>query len=102
MCLRRDLARSTFNTTLDFIGRGERIRTSDPLRPRQVRYQAALRPDLYDGMMYRRAGAVSKRFGSAGVTRWPAPAAEAPAAKPETPGLDARWHPSRRARARPS
>jgi hypothetical protein len=27
------------------IGRGERIRTSDPLRPRQVRYQAALRPD---------------------------------------------------------
>src|SRR6185312_16645468 len=26
------------------IGRGERIRTSDPLRPRQVRYQAALRP----------------------------------------------------------
>jgi hypothetical protein len=30
---------------LDFIGRGERIRTSDPLRPRQVRYQAALRPD---------------------------------------------------------
>ena len=25
--------------------RGERIRTSDPLRPRQVRYQAALRPD---------------------------------------------------------
>src|SRR5262252_3558638 len=27
-------------------GRGERIRTSDPLRPRQVRYQAALRPDF--------------------------------------------------------
>ena len=26
-------------------GRGERIRTSDPLLPRQVRYQAALRPD---------------------------------------------------------
>src|SRR5271157_4740490 len=26
-------------------GRGERICTSDPLRPRQVRYQAALRPD---------------------------------------------------------
>ncbi len=25
-------------------GRGERIRTSGPLRPRQVRYQAALRP----------------------------------------------------------
>src|SRR5579883_1810651 len=31
------------------VGRGERIRTSDPLRPRQVRYQAALRPDCVDG-----------------------------------------------------
>ena len=30
------------------IGRGERIRTSDPLRPRQVRYQAALRPDCVE------------------------------------------------------
>ena len=27
-------------------GRGDRIRTYDPLRPRQVRYQAALRPDF--------------------------------------------------------
>jgi hypothetical protein len=26
-------------------GRGGQIRTGDPLRPRQVRYQAALRPD---------------------------------------------------------
>ncbi len=26
------------------IGRGEKIRTSDPLNPIQVRYQAALRP----------------------------------------------------------
>jgi hypothetical protein len=26
-------------------GRGERIRTSDPLVPNQVRYQAAPRPD---------------------------------------------------------
>jgi hypothetical protein len=26
-------------------GRGGQIRTADPLRPRQVRYQAALRPD---------------------------------------------------------
>ena len=26
-------------------GRGDWIRTSDPLRPRQVRYQAALRPN---------------------------------------------------------
>ena len=30
---------------IDLIGRGDWIRTSDPLRPRQVRYQAALRPD---------------------------------------------------------
>jgi hypothetical protein len=28
-----------------FGGRGERIRTSDPLHPMQVRYQAAPRPD---------------------------------------------------------
>ncbi len=28
-----------------FSGRGEKIRTSDPLDPIQVRYQAALRPD---------------------------------------------------------
>ena len=30
---------------LEESGRGDWIRTSDPLRPRQVRYQAALRPD---------------------------------------------------------
>lgn len=30
---------------LYFFGRGEKIRTSDPLHPMQVRYQAALRPD---------------------------------------------------------
>ena len=30
---------------VNIIGRGERIRTSDPLHPMQVRYQAALRPD---------------------------------------------------------
>ena len=27
-------------------GRGERIRTSDPLLPKQMRYQAALLPDI--------------------------------------------------------
>ena len=27
------------------LGRGERIRTFDPLVPNQMRYQAALRPD---------------------------------------------------------
>ena len=36
-------ALSTHNSGL-LVGRGEKIRTSDPLRPRQVRYQAALRP----------------------------------------------------------
>jgi len=30
---------------LDPDGRGERIRTSDPLHPMQVRYQAAPRPE---------------------------------------------------------
>src|SRR5688500_19024997 len=28
------------------VGRGERIRTSDPLLPKQVRYQTALHPDV--------------------------------------------------------
>ena len=36
-------------------GRGEKIRTSDPLHPMQVRYQAALRPDV--------AAIISERFG---------------------------------------
>ena len=31
-------------------GRGDWIRTSDPLRPRQVRYQAAPRPDTSDSI----------------------------------------------------
>ncbi len=31
---------------LVYFGRGEKIRTSDPLHPMQVRYQAALRPDM--------------------------------------------------------
>ena len=31
--------------TLNLNGRSERIRTSDPLLPKQVRYQAALRSD---------------------------------------------------------
>ncbi len=32
--------------TLAITGRGERIRTSDILLPKQARYQAALRPDI--------------------------------------------------------
>ena len=37
----------TFNTLIikELFGRGDRIRTYDPLVPNQVRYQAALRPD---------------------------------------------------------
>jgi hypothetical protein len=34
---------------LDLIGRDGEIRTRDPLNPIQVRYQAALRPDLASG-----------------------------------------------------
>ena len=30
--------------SIDFIGRGGGIRTRDPLLPKQMRYQAALRP----------------------------------------------------------
>ena len=32
--------------SLSLNGRGERIRTSDPLVPNQVRYQTALRPEI--------------------------------------------------------
>src|SRR6266403_4548903 len=32
--------------TFEFVGRGVRIRTGGLLRPRQARYQAALRPDM--------------------------------------------------------
>ena len=34
-----------------FFGRSERIRTSDPLLPKQVRYQAALRSDRGWGLL---------------------------------------------------
>ena len=37
-------------SSLEFDGRGEKIRTSDPLHPMQVRYQAALRPDSSHGL----------------------------------------------------
>jgi hypothetical protein len=36
---------SSWLKTWDLNGRGERIRTSDPLVPNQVRYQTALRPE---------------------------------------------------------
>lgn len=35
------------------IGRSERIRTSDPLLPKQVRYQTALRSDRERGLLCR-------------------------------------------------
>ncbi len=38
-------------------GRGERIRTFDPLVPNQMRYQAALRPDW--AIFYRAKGGLS-------------------------------------------
>ena len=41
----KKVAQGGFSLLFDSIGRGERIRTSDPLHPMQVRYQAALRPD---------------------------------------------------------
>ena len=48
-------------------GRGERIRTSDPLCPRQVRYQAALRPDE-GGYLARAAGGCNRKaLGSVAV-----------------------------------
>jgi hypothetical protein len=33
-------------------GRNERIRTSDPLLPKQVRYQAALHSEAFPGSMF--------------------------------------------------
>ena len=50
---RREVIREVMLTRiLEESGRGDWIRTSDPLRPRQVRYQAALRPDSDDLMRY--------------------------------------------------
>ena len=34
-------------------GRGGGIRTPDPLLPKQMRYQTALRPDLHDSIAFR-------------------------------------------------
>ena len=48
--------RQTQNDVWGF-GRGDWIRTSDPLRPRQVRYQAALRPDPCRSQLYHHCSA---------------------------------------------
>ena len=45
-------------------GRGERIRTSDPLVPNQVRYQTALRPELGGGVGAGRRGGGAPREGA--------------------------------------
>ena len=37
-------------------GRGDRIRTYDPLLPKQMRYQAALLPDIFPGPELRPKG----------------------------------------------
>ena len=42
------LAGGVRKKSIDANGRGERIRTSDPLNPIEVRYQAALRPDMFN------------------------------------------------------
>ncbi len=42
-----DTTRPVILFGLILFGRGGGIRTRDPLRPRQVRYQAALRPDIF-------------------------------------------------------
>gem|GEM_PF-4006923 len=43
-------------------GRGEKIRTSDPLLPKQVRYQAALRPDTEDVFYITRFSVLARFF----------------------------------------
>src|SRR5690606_14797742 len=64
------------NLRLLRIGRGSRIRTDDPLPPRQMRYQAALYPDVgadytpeQPGMarLYRRR---SRRTSSSSIRTW--------------------------------
>ncbi len=45
------------------IGRDDWIRTSDPLLPKQMRYQTALRPDVNDkGLKYNRNAAHRQRY----------------------------------------
>jgi hypothetical protein len=45
------------------IGRDDWIRTSDPLLPKQMRYQAAPRPDdKYKGLKYKRNAATRQRL----------------------------------------
>ena len=43
------------------IGRCERIRTSDPFLPKEVRYQAAPHTDIFEGRYYTRAPGGNQR-----------------------------------------
>ena len=56
----RDLKLKNSDKSLNLFGRSERIRTSDPLLPKQVRYQAALRSDT-TGVIDERRG-IRKRI----------------------------------------
>ena len=53
------------------IGRSERIRTSDPLLPKQVRYQTALRSDRVRGLAPGDGFGKRAREDSPGVKRYP-------------------------------
>ena len=40
-----EITKNEFTTRLFFTGRNDQIWTDDPFHPKEVRYQAALRPD---------------------------------------------------------
>jgi hypothetical protein len=50
---------NAYANSLNQIGRGERIRTSDHVHPMHVRYQAALRPEALN---YNRASNTNKNI----------------------------------------
>ena len=58
------------------IGRSERIRTSDPLLPKQVRYQAALRSDRGGAINARRGGMQGGSGGKYSSVMWATPAGQ--------------------------
>src|SRR5438270_14072421 len=48
--------KATAHSNCGFNGRGGGIRTPDPLLPKQMRYQTALRPDVQDSIAFGGAG----------------------------------------------
>ena len=54
---------------LKTFGRGERIRTSDPLLPKQMRYQAAPHPDPERRVLPRAARRRNREYGPAAIRR---------------------------------